>query len=295
MAMHPSQFLQTVGTQLFLPPFRKKASEKHWAWDQVYTTKKSKKLQEQTYHFSGLGPAVKTPIFGDTAYADMQELSKTTWTHERYTLGAILPQELIDFSQYIDFTRELGESIGDGHAYARDFAAAYPLINAFTSYVVWDGQPLCGSHVTAAGNNINNDLGALSLTYTNVFAAKIFLMTSVYTEDGLPMDVEPEGIIFHPNDLQEVELIVSNQYEPNTTNRNINLLKGMKAVSCKFLPVGHWFVYGTRWKEDNFHWSAIEPTVKQGEDFDRWGVKFTSRSMFSFGPRDYREIVGAHA
>lgn len=297
MAMHPAQFIKTVGTQLFFPPFRNKALEKHWPWNEIYTEKKSNKAQEQTYSYTGIGPAVATPVFGDTYYADMQELEKTQWVHERYTLGAILPQELIEDSQYIEFTRELGAAIGEGHAYSRDLAAAYPLINAFSTFTVYDGSPLCSAHTLKNGQTLNNALPAASLSYSAVWDAILYFYTSMYTDDGLPMEDEPAYLIYHPVKMPIVELLSRNEYEPTSVggtlnNRNLNLLPKLRQVPCRFLPQAYWFVAGQGFKEDNIFWRRVDPTVKTSEDFDRWGIKFASRSRFSFGPRDFRRIVG---
>lgn len=295
MAMHPAQFIQTLGTQLFWPPFRKKSKRKTWEWDQLYSEKQSKRQQEQTYSFSGLGAAKETPVFGDVYYADMSELPSTKWVHARYSLGAILPNEMIDDSKdsgYIDFVRDLASSMGDGHSYARDVAAAFPLVGAFSTFVTYDGVALCGSHVTKSGLTVNNALPAASLSYSAVWDAVLFFETSVFTEDGLPYFTSAKKLIVHPLSLPAARLIVENEFEPNTVNRNQNLLPGLTIVTCRYIPTGYWFVVGENASEDFIYWNRQEPSVVTGEDFDRHAVKFKSISRFSFGPRDYREIVG---
>jgi hypothetical protein len=290
--MNYQQFANTVSLQLFQPPFRQKASEKHWPWDQIYTTRTSNRGSEQTFGFTGLPAAQKTPIYGEVYYADMEELGVTKWVHEKYSLGAILPEELIQDQQYIQFTRDLGAAIGEGHAFARDLAAAYPFQNAFTTFTVYDSQPLCGTHTLKNGMTINNAMTGSSITYATVWDAVLYGQLSLMTDKGLPFVAEPVALVYNPINEPEVLLLLKNEFQPHIVERDKNLLPKLTPVPCRFLPNGYWFVTFEGFKEDNFHWSRKEPSVRESIDYDREAVKFTSSSRFSFGPRDFRRIIG---
>jgi len=290
--MNYNEFQRAVSLQLFQPPFRQKASEKHWPWDQIYTEKGTNRGREQTFGFTGLPAAQKTPIMGDTYYADMEELGTTVWVMEKYTLGAILPEELVQDQSYINFTKDLGAAIGEGHAYARDLAAAFPLINAFSAYTVWDGQPLCSTHALLSGGTIKNALTPASLSYSTLWDAILYGQLSLQTDKGLPFVAEPVALVYNPIQEPEVLLLLRNEFQPHVVERDKNLLPKLTPVPCRFLPQGYWFVTFEGWKEDNIYWNRQAPTVRESRDFDRWAMKFASASRFAFGPRDYRRIVG---
>lgn len=290
--MNYQQFANAVSLQLFQPPFRQKAAEKHWPFDLIYTEKTSNRGKEQTFGFTGLPAAQKTPIFGDTYYADMEELGVTQWVHERYTLGAMLPEELIEDQQYINFSRDLGAAIGEGHAYARDFAAAVPFITAFTTFVTYDGQPLCSTHVLLNGMTINNAMTPASISYSTLWDAILYGQLAIMTDKGLPVVAEPQALIYNPVNEPEVLLLLKNEFQPHILERDRNLLPKLTPVPCRFLPPGYWFVTFDGWKDQNIYWVRQRPVVRESVDFDRWGIKFASKSRFSFGPSDFRKIVG---
>ena len=301
MGMNPTTFAKDVSLQLFQPAFRKGLKEKCWEWDKVYNVQSSKRASEQVFSFTSIGAAIARDVNQEVPYIDMEELASTTWTHTTYMLGARIPMQLIEDGQYISYTKEIGWALGQGHQYVKDLGAAETFINAWTT-TLWDGLPLCsGSHATTkTGDTIDNDLGAVSLDWESAWDAALYFEYGVKDEAGLPYYSKPAGILFHPAVFPEALKLEGNEWEPDSGYRNPNTLRDkykLDLVPCRLLSatggVYPWFVYSEKFKQDNIFYNRLEPKVDEDNDFNRYGLLFRSRSRFSKGPRDYREIIGA--
>lgn len=301
MGMNPVTFAKDVSLQLFQPAFRKGQKDKCWEWDKVFNVQTSKRASEQVFSITPMGAAISREVNQEVPFLDLEELASTTWTHTTYMLGARIPMQLIEDGQYVQYTKEIGWSIGQGHQYVKDVAAANVFINAWTT-TLWDGYPLCSnSHVTTkTGDSIDNDLGAVSLDWDSVWDAAKYFEYGVKDEAGMPYYSKPSTIVFHPSKFPEALKLQGNEWEPDTGYRNPNTLKdhyNLTLVPCKLLSssggVYPWFVLSEKFKQDNIFWNRLEPKVDEDNDFTRYGLMFRSRSRHSCGPRDYREAIGA--
>lgn len=301
MGMNPVTFAKDVSLQLFQPAFRKGQKDKCWEWDKVFSSQTSKRASEQVFSITPMGAALSREVNQEVPFLDLEELASTTWTHTTYMLGARIPMQLIEDGQYVSYTKEIGWSIGQGHQYVKDLAAASVFINAWTT-TLWDGYPLCSaSHVTTkTGDSIDNDLGAVSLDWDSAWDAALHFEYGVKDEAGMPYYSKPSAIVFHPSKFPEALKIQGNEWEPDTGYRNPNTLRDhykMSLVPCKLLSasggVYPWFVLSEKFKQDNIFWNRLEPKVDEDSEFTRYGLMFRSRSRFSCGPRDYREAIGA--
>ncbi len=301
MSMTPAQWANSVSLQYFQPTFRISRNESCWDWKSLYTVKSSKRAGEQQYSFGGIGAAVETGINEVVHYMDMSEQSKTSWTHTTFTAGVQLPRQLVEDDQYVGFLQEAGSQLGHSHSYIRDLWAAYPFIRAFnSSYTMFDGVELCGTHTNEHGDTIDNDQASASIDWQAIWDHILYFEYGMVDEAGLPYWDDPDAIIFHPSKLQDVRKALEAVWEPDTGARNPQTLSkyNLRAIPCRLLTatssVYPWFITGKKFKQDLIFWDRVSPTVEQSDQaaFDTYGIKFRSRQRISTGPKHYIHING---
>ncbi len=299
MAMTKEQFANTCSIQYFQPAFRISREEDCWDWKSIHTIKKSSRSGEQQFTYATFGAAVQSVMNETVHYMDMSEQDKTSWTHSTFLAGVLLPKELIEDSQYIDFLGEAGSALGRSHAYVRSLWAAYPFIRAFDStYAMFDGTELCGSHTNAHGDTIDNDQPSASIDWQAIWDHILYFEYGMVDESGLPYWDDPDKLIFHPSKLQDVRKALEAVWEPDTGARNPQTLSkyNLSPLPCRLLTatssVYPWFITSKKFKGDLIFWDRVSPSVDNDEAFDTYGIKYRSRQRFSNGPKHYIHING---
>lgn len=301
MAMTHAQFANTVSIQFFQPAFRVGREDDAWDWKSQYTMKTSTRSGEQQFSIGSLGAAAVTGINEVVHFMDLSEQDKTTWTHTTFTAGVQLPKQLIEDSQYVDFLKEAGAGLGKSHSYVRSLYAAYPFIRAFDStYPMFDGVELCGSHTNQNGDTIDNDQASQSIDWQGIWDHVMYFEYGMVDEAGLPYGDDPADLVFHPSELPEVRKALEAVWEPDTGHRNPQTLSkyNINAIPCRFLTatssVYPWFLTGKKFKADMIFWNRLSPTVEQSDEagFTTYGILFRSRQRFSCGPKHYIHVNG---
>ena len=303
MAFTLDGWAKTISRQIFQPPFRDGQKESCWDYEKVYEMKKSEHALEQTFGISTMGAAQQSDLWGTVHFLDMQEFDKTTWTHTTYTLGGMLPQQLIEDSVYVDFTKELGFSIGQGQQYVKDYAAVLPFNRAFdgTNYPVWDGSALCDSHTMQISHDtLTNDFTGKSINWANLWDVCLYFEATLIDHAGLPLTDTPKTILHPATKIPNVARALQANWQPDTGNRNTQTLTDrykLTPVPCRLLTSTYWFVMSSKWNQDNWFWTRVEPTVDEApmKGQGRYGVMFSSRQRFSNGPRNFLYIVGCQS
>lgn len=297
MAMTMEQFAKTVSVQIFNPAFREGQSDPIWPMEDVTSFKESKMALEQVFSFTGLGAARESDTFGTVNYLDMEELGDFQWTHTTYTAGAMLPQQLIEDSRYIEFTKEIGWSIGQGFNYVKYKNATLPFDRAFDStYAMFDGTEMCGTHTMSNGDTLINELAPLSLNWANAWDAELYFEQTLIDQRGLPLTGKAAGILHHTSKLKEVRKILEGVVQPDImAPGNPNTLRSynLKSTPNRLLSDNDaWFIYDTDFKRDNIWWTRVPPKTDDQPEFDKYGMKFRCRARWSNGPRQGIHIVG---
>ena len=282
----------------YLPAFRTKEKVQSWDWEKLVTRKTSSRSTEQVFSFTGLPAARRTNELQPIYYADIAELAATTYTAAKYTLATMFSWEIIKYNQHLpDLFREAGAAMGESHSFIRDVAAAATYNRAFnSSYTMYDGTELCGTHTMKDGGTLDNALTAASPSFDNLWLALNHFETSLVTHQGLYIRDTPKYIIAHPSYEKEWRAILETDGKPNTANNDKNTVRsyGLELVLCRHLTTStYWFVAGSMWKESNL-WFDIERPGKPDmeDDFDRMATKLRTMQAFMHGPKEFVYIVG---
>ena len=281
----------------YMPAFRQNSELQSWDWDKLVTKKSTTRATEQVFSFSGLPAAYRTSELEPIYYADMHELAATTFTVYKYTLASMFSHEFLKDQWHLpDMMKEAGSAAGDSHSFIKDQVVSSVLNRAFnSSYPLYDGVELCGTHTLKSGDSYDNDLTPASITFDNVWSAVNHFETTLLSQSGLYLRDKPEYLIYHPSKEKEVQAILQSQLQPGTADNDKNTLRGysLKPVACRHLSTTtNWFIAGSRFKNDYCFFSREGLSTATEDDFDRMGVKFRSYQRFAVGVRDFLYIVG---
>ena len=298
MALTTYAFAKSVALTDYMPPFRQAKEQVTWPWEKIVTKKKTNRATEQVFSYTGLPAANQTGELEPIYYADAAELDATTFTVTKKTLATMFSHEFIQDSWHLpDVMADAGKMAGESQAYIRDLAVAAILYGAFDTTITYEGAStyLCDSHTMKNGGTYDNDLGPSSITFDNLWLMINHFETAPVTHQGLYLKDTPKYLIYHPSKEKEVRAVLKSQLEPNTANNDKNTVLdyNLIPIPCRFLTTStHWFIAGSRFKNDFCFFEREGVKTAMEDDFDRMGVKFRSYQRFAVGVRDFLWIVG---
>lgn len=298
MAQTTFAYAKSVALTDYMPPFRQAKEQVTWPWNKIVTKKSTKRATEQVYPVTGLPAAGNTGELEPINYADAAELDAVTFTVTKKTLATMMSHEFIEDSWHLpDQMKEAGKMAGESQSYIKDLAVAAILYGAFDTTVTYEGAStyLCDSHTMKNGGTYDNDLGPSSITFDNLWLMINHFETTPVTHMGIPLRDTPKYLIYHPSKEKEVRAVLKSQLEPGTADNDKNTVLdyNLIPIPCRFLTTTtHWFIAGSRFKDDFCFFEREGLRTAMEDDFDRMGVKFRSYQRFAVGVRDFLWIVG---
>ena len=288
---------KSVARTMYQPVFRQKQVEQLWDYGKIVSMHTTQRATEEVYSQSGLPAASQTGELEPIYYADMHELGSTTFTVNKYTIATMFSHELIKDNIHLpDILKEAGAASGESMAFIKAQAIAAILNRAFnSSYPMYDGVELCGTHTLKSGDSFDNDLTPASLTFDNVWSAINHFETALLSQSGLYLKDTPKYLVYHPSKEKEVQAILQSNLEPGTADNDKNTIRNynLVPVSCRYLTTStNWFLASERFKQDYQFWSREKPRTDTEDDFDRMGIKFRNYTRFAVGVRDFIRVVG---
>jgi hypothetical protein len=226
----------------------------------------------------------------------MAELAATTFSVTKKTLATMFSHEFINDAWHLpDMMAEAGKAAGESQAFVRDQAVAAILSGAFASTQTYDGSYLCSTHTLKNGSTYDNALAAASITFDNLWLMINHFETAPLSQMGLYLQDVPKYLIYHPSKEKEVRAVLKSSLEPGTANNDKNTVQDYNLIPIpnRFLTTTtHWFIAGSRFKNDFCFFTREGVKTAMEDDFDRMGVKFRSYQRFAVGVRDFLWIIG---
>jgi len=296
MAQTTFAYAKSVALTDYMPPFRQAKEQVTWPWEKIVTKKSTKRATEQVFSVTGLPAANQTGELEPIYYADAAELDATTFTVTKKTLATMFSHEFIEDSWHLkDQMAEAGKMAGESHAYIKDLAVAAILYGAFATTKTYDSSYLCSTHTMKNGGSYDNSLGPSSITFDNLWLMINHFETAPITHQGLLLKDTPKYLIYHPSKEKEVRAVLKSQLQPGGANNDKNTVLdyNLIPIPCRFLTTTtHWFIAGSRFKDDFIFLEREGMKTAMEDDFDRMGVKFRSYQRFAVGVRDFLWICG---
>jgi hypothetical protein len=280
-----------------MPAFKTKSELQYWDWNKIVTKKPTKRATEQVFSWAGLGVARETNELQDIYYRDLSELAATTFTVGKFTLATMFSHEFLQDNLHLpELLKEAGEEMGDGHRYIRDQAVAQVFNRAFnSSFTMYDGVELCGTHTLKSGDTLDNDLAPASISFDNVWLMLDYFSTTMLSQDGLNLRDTPKYLLYHPVKEKLVRAVLQSELEPGTADNDKNTVKSFNLVPipCRFLSTDtNWFIMGEKFPNDFCFFTREKPQTAMQDDFDRMGTKCRSYQRFALGVKEFIRIVG---
>jgi hypothetical protein len=296
MALTTYAFAKSVALTDYMPPFRQAKEQVTWPWEKIVSKKKTNRATEQVFSYTGLPAANQTGELEPIYYADAAELAATTFTVTKKTLATMFSHEFLQDAWHLpDMMAEAGKMAGESQAYVRDLAVAAILYGAFATTTTYDSSYLCDSHTMKNGGTYDNDLGPSSITFDNLWLMINHFETAPVTHQGLYLKDTPKYLIYHPSKEKEVRAVLRSDWKPGGADNDYNSVQdyNLVPIPCRFLTTTtHWFIAGSRFKNDFLFFEREGVKTAMEDDFDRMGVKFRSYQRFAVGVRDFLWIVG---
>jgi len=255
---------------------------------------------------SGFGMASQLGEGEAVNYDNMIQAFITRYQHVKYGLGFIITSEAIEDDQYMQIAQKRARGLAFSMRQTKETVAANVYNRAFsTTYLGGDGSSLVASaggggsatHPNAAGGTwTNGPSAAVDLSEAALEQACIDI--SKWTDDrGLKIAVLPTRLII-PFDLSfEASRILEGDWQPDSTNRNINVLnkRGLfsEVVANHYLTdTDAWFIM-TNIPDGMKYFERKADTFGEDNDFDTDNLKYKATARYSFGWTDPRGIWGS--
>lgn len=248
----------------------------------------------------GIGEFGKIQKWDDTGnqvyYADVAKGYKSTYTHEKYSLGTQIERELVMFNKYPQIKNKI-LGLKDAVDRSIQYYAMELFNHAFDStYKCPDGLSLCNdSHLKVPSSTSTYDnAGTLELNAVNLETCRT-AMKRWTDEQGNYLMVNPDTLLVPPDLRKTAKIIAETKDEPDTTDHGINCWVGtLKVIECELLTdTSRWFLIDMNRCRRFMNWFwARRPDFKNETVFDTEVAKYATFLMFSFGVDDPSFVYG---
>lgn len=225
-------------------------------------------------------------------------IKRFTWV--TYGLGFRVTEEMMEDDLYNIMNRN-GRALKKSAMNAVEVNVFNLYNNAFTTEY---GFPKNGvnqalistSHTLIGGGSAGNRPATDADISFGALEAAILHFNTLNDERGMPIDLEPAKLLFHPNDLFLVQELLGSDYKPFTGNNEINPLKGrLTPIWSRYLTdPDAWFVIASLDDEDGpvMYWRR-QLRFQNGDDFDSGDAKFKATQRFGYGCAEWRYLYGS--
>lgn len=182
-----------------------------------------------------------------------------------------------------------------------DRLAARNISNGFTSAQGLDGVSVFNaahpySKATGTNPTTGSNLTTGVLNNDNLQAAMIAAMLQ-RDENGDPLVTMPNKIVFGPNLMYTVKQILGGDWEADTADRNMNVLKGaltpvMLHYFMEATNTNQWILLDDEVQRLKFYW-RLKPVSSTGREEKTGNFLYRIRARIAYGWTDWRGSYGS--
>lgn len=293
-------YRSTIG-DILEPGFRKifddAYEEMPLVFPQVFHVNSSTKQDEKDSGVTGFGLLQETAEGASVDYDDPIQMYDVTYTHQKYTKGFKVSEEMVEDDQY-NVIKGKPAQLARAARRTAEYSAANVFNRAFnSSYTGGDSQELCSTaHPRSDGGSTQSNASStgITLTESNLETARIAFRQQL-DDRGMRIQVMPK-VLLVPVDLEkDAKIITGSNLRSGTADNDANIYKGMfKVISWEYITVNNtvWFLLDTSQHKINWFW-RVKPEFKQDNAFDTGMALFKTRTRFSNGWSDWRGVWGS--
>lgn len=266
----------------------------------LFETQSSNKAYEEDVQIVGFGVApVKAQGAGVTYDSEIQGPT-TRYTHVAYALGYIVTHEELKDDLYEEVSKTRASALARSFRQTKERVAANVYNRATTSgYTGGDGVVLLSTaHPNTSGGTYSNKL-AVDADLSEASLEDLIIQIMQAKDDrGLLINLMPKSLHIAPANYFNANRILGSEYQVDTANNNINVLKAMNALPMG-IKVNHYFTdadaYFIRTDVPNGmkHYEREAMMFDQDNDFDTMNAKAKGYERYSFGWTDPRAVYGS--
>ena len=216
----------------------------------------SSKAFEDTFKVAGFGTFILKPEGTPISYDNAVQGPRRRVTHSTFALGYRVTEEMQDDEQHGIIGQMAADLADAGRNHQEQiFAQPWNTAGVATSFTTQDGLALISAaHVALkTGTAISNAaVPAVALSHTGLES----MMTQIRTMDDdtdRPLVLNPNLLIVHPDDEWEGQRLLESEFEINTSENQINVMKGSRTglslFPYRFLTdTNNWFIQSSEHK-----------------------------------------------
>jgi hypothetical protein len=267
----------------------------------VYETESSDRAFEEEVKLSGFGAAPVKSEGSSISYDTAQESFTARYTHETIAMGFAITEEAVEDNLYDSVSARYTKALARAMSHTKQVKAAYPLNNAYGSFLAGDGVTLCNTaHKDINGLNISNSLAVPSDLNETSLEQAVIDIAAFKDERGLLIAARPKKLIIAPYNQFTATRVLETELRAGTADNDINALRtngvipGGYSVN-NFISAGNkkrWFLMTDVPNGMKMFTRTPLQTGMDG-DFDTGNVRYKARERYSFGVSDYLGIFGS--
>lgn len=285
-------------SDLLEPGFRKifddVLKEEEQVFPQLFHVNSSEKQDEKDSGVTGFGLMQLTGEGDAVDYEDPNQMYDVTYTHQKYTKGFKVSEELYEDDQY-NIINKKPAALAKSARRTAEYSAANVFNRAFnSSYLGGDGEELCSTtHPSSAGlaSQGNASAAGITLTEPNLETGRL-AMREQLDDKGQIVQVMADTLLVPVNLEKQANIIVNSTKRSGIADNDYNFYQGkFKIIAWEYLTVNNtiWFLIDSSVHQLNWFW-RIKPEFKQDTAFDTGMALYKCRSRFSNGWSDWRGV-----
>lgn len=263
----------------------------------IFHVNSSSKQDEKDSGVTGFGLLQQTAEGASVDYDDPVQMYDVTYTHQKYTKGFKVSEEMVEDDQY-NVIKGKPAQLARAARRTVETSAANVLNRAFnTSYDGGDAVPLCSTvHPRSDGGSSQSNASSTSITLTdtNLETGRTEFRQQL-DDRGMRIQVMPNVLVI-PIDLEkDAKILVGSNLRPGSADNDINIYQGMfKVIAWEYITNNNtqWILLDTNQHKLNWFW-RVNPEFKQDNAFDTGMALFKTRTRFSNGWSDWRGVWGS--
>jgi phage major head subunit gpT-like protein len=268
-----------------------------WApqYKEILKVRGSKRNKEEDLEIVGLGIMDQKAEGTSTAYDDILQGFKATYTHNTYAKAIRITQEMIEDDQY-DVMKDMTVALARSAKQRLEVDAANILNNAFSSsFTGLDGVSLINSaHVLKAGGTQSNALSANADLSAASLQEATQVLEDCQDERSLNIALTPKLLVVPTAGQWTAGELLESVKKPGNANNEINVLadKELGYTINRFLTdTDSWYLLADEHKL--MMYERVPLSFFKGNDFDTFDCKYAARMRYQVGWSSWRGVTGS--
>jgi len=264
-------------------------------YTQVFDVVDSSRAYEEITGITGLGLFDEKPEGEVVTYDMLLQGYDKRYTHKSYAKACQISREAI--SDDIDNAiSNVMPPLARSARVSIETEAFSDFNNGFGTVTTPDGVSFFHASHPLVGGGTSSNLVSADFSQGALETA-INLYDSMLDDRGLPIEGDPQLLLFAPQLRWIVNEVLKSQLRSDTNSNAVNVVNqlGLRLVMTKYLTnTTDWFVLSSTQRHKLLFYWREDPVSDHMLDFETGNMKTKMTFRFSHGPADWRNIVGGN-